>query len=530
MKIQALLPRLYLPLILLMCAAWAWRPLEGGFDFWAHAAVGKWIWANQRVPHQGLFLWTEPDAPWVAHSWLSQVLFYGIIANGGPLAVVIFSTVMAVLVFFLLYKLWQREAEVTFWTPLVFAFAIWVSAPRFQPRQELISALFVVLLLAFLIAWQNGRFDDWLEHKGLVDASIVAVPIITLFFLWINLHALVAVGLLILLVTIFADGAQALLGSDRYDAPARNRARVLLAVGVLCVGATLLNPYGMKYWEAAEILKSGSQAQFVAEWRPFWEPVAMYEYAAIEAVFFLIGLVAWWANPQRRWSHLLWLLLSAALFIRSRRMLWLSAIIFVATIAANARYLDTPTLWRKWRRLSHGDPFEAIPDALRNIARAGSVLCLVIWVVMAASRHNPKEAGDWSTIVRNVPEGAAKFLADKPATLRVFNDYEDASYLQWRLNGAPDGTPPKSGRHPLYIDLLNAYPDRLMTEYIGILDGKPSALQQLNKRKINCIVLADHHWTRKEKGRRVDTPLIKYLKLNRWKLAFQDKQSKIWVR
>lgn len=529
MNWKTILPRLYLPLLLLLCIAYAWRPIEGGFDVWAHAAVGKWIWANQQAPRESLFIWSEQHTPWIAHSWLSQLFFYSLLSNGGTLSIILFSTVMVTGVFFLLWKTMQQETKVAFWMPLVFALAIWVSAPRFQPRQELISALFLVLTLAFLIAWGNGRFDDWLQNKGLLDASLIAIPIITLFFLWINLHALVIIGLLIVLLTTFADILQARFGSDRFDAQARSRVLVLVAITCFCLLATLLNPYGLKYWEATKILQRGSQAQYVDEWKPLLAP-DMWSYVFVEAILFGIGLLAWLANPQRRWSHLLWLALSAVLALSSRRMLWLAAIIFLAILAANANYLDTPTLWRKWRKLSRGDQFEAIPDGLRHLAHLGTVICLLVWVLSAVSRHVPNEGGSWKTLVRNVPDGAVGYLQNKPATWRVFNDYEDSSYLQWRLNGATFGKPGLLGRHPLFIDLLNAYPDRLMVEYFNILDATPVGIRQLQKRRINCVVLGDHYLKR-DKSKKWKTPLVRYLNKNpQWRLAFRDKQSMVWVR
>jgi len=528
------LPRLYLPLLLLLCIAYAWRPIEGGFDIWAHAAVGKWIWANQQVPRESLFLWTAQGTPWIAHSWLSQLFFYGLLANGGPLAVVVFSTFMVTVVFLLLWKTMQHETTISFWMPLVFALAIWVSAPRFQPRQELISALFLVLTLSFLVAWSSGRFDDWLQHKGLLDASLVAIPIITLFFLWVNMHALIAVGLLLVLATVVADIAQSLFGADRFDAPARSRVLVLVAIAGFCVCATLLNPFGLKYWEAARVLQSGSQAQFVEEWKPLWKLADMWPYIFVQAGLFVVSVLAWLANPQRRWSHFLWMIFAAALIASSSRMLWIGAIIFLAIIAANAQYLDTPTLWRKWRKLSRGDQFEAIPDGLRHMAHLGTVICLVVWVFAAASRHTASDAGSWSTLVRNVPNSAVKYLASKPDTFRFFNDYEDSSYLQWRLNGATFGKPTQRGRHPLYIDLLNAYPDNLMFEYLLILEAKPSGIRQLQKRRINCIVLGEHHLKMtKDKFHRMrwETPLVKYLNAHpEWRVVSRDRQGIIWLR
>ena len=137
MKSKAeIVPWLYGCLLALLCVAYAWRPLEGGYDFWAHAAVGKWIWLNHAIPRETLFLWSEPGTPWVAHSWLSELLFFGLLTQGGPLWVAVFNATMVVLTFGVLWFLWKREGTYTFWVPMLFALAIWISAPRFQPRQK----------------------------------------------------------------------------------------------------------------------------------------------------------------------------------------------------------------------------------------------------------------------------------------------------------------------------------------------------------------------------------------------------------
>src|SRR6185312_10574405 len=75
--------------------------------------------------------------------------------------------------------------------------------------------------------------------------------------------------------------------------------------------------------------------------------------------------------------------------------------------------------------------------------------------------------------------GIVQFLTDHPIEGRVFNDYENSSYLQWRLAGRP----------PLYIDLLNAYPDGLMREYQEIAYRPERAQHLLAERGVGVVVL-----------------------------------------
>jgi hypothetical protein len=62
-----------------------------------------------------------------------------------------------------------------------------------------------------------------------------------------------------------------------------------------------------------------------------------------------------------------------------------------------------------------------------------------------------------------------------------------------------------NGRRPLYIDLLNAYPEGpkgLMTEYVDAMDKPGAAARVLQRRNINYIVLGAH---------RRKSQMVKYL-------------------
>src|SRR6266581_9368992 len=49
------------------------RVLGDGDTYW-HIAVGRWIIAHRAVPNSGIFSATMPDAPWVAHEWLGEII------------------------------------------------------------------------------------------------------------------------------------------------------------------------------------------------------------------------------------------------------------------------------------------------------------------------------------------------------------------------------------------------------------------------------------------------------------------------
>jgi hypothetical protein len=304
------------------------------------------------VPRQTLFLWSA-SSDWVAHSWLSELFFYFLMQTGeslqrgwGAYVVVIFTALIITTTFLLLWRLWMRHGQLNILAPVLFALAIWCSAPRFQPRQEIFSALFIVLLLAYLIAWSEERPGEWQSHSRSRDIpDSLAFALVPLFLLWVNLHALVLVGLAILAVTVICDALQ-----DRFDA----RVRLLAVVAVLCAVATCINPYGVNYWSAADQLRPGNMAAFIEEWQsPLYSDAlipAMWSYVVFEFLLVAAAFGAWKANPQRRWSQLAWLLLLSVLFSSAAASLWILAIVALRCWQQNARYIDTQAMWNWWRK------------------------------------------------------------------------------------------------------------------------------------------------------------------------------------
>ena len=47
-------------------------------DFYLHTEMGRWIVTHKEIPYIAVGSWygEEANLPWIAHEWLSQVLFY----------------------------------------------------------------------------------------------------------------------------------------------------------------------------------------------------------------------------------------------------------------------------------------------------------------------------------------------------------------------------------------------------------------------------------------------------------------------
>ncbi len=154
------LERLLLPLLGILLVLLCWNPLGVGSDFWAHAAVGRWIFEHRAVPRAALFIWTF-NGPWLAHSWLSELACYGLMRLGGdwggPVLAVAFTALIGLIIFAVaLWPILRSQRRL----PLLVAgsafLAILCCSNRFVPRPEIFTTLFTVCLYSALASLRHA--------------------------------------------------------------------------------------------------------------------------------------------------------------------------------------------------------------------------------------------------------------------------------------------------------------------------------------------------------------------------------------
>lgn len=483
------LPLLYLPLVLLFITAATWRPLTGAEDFWAHAAIGRWIWEHQTVPRHTLWLWSTPDVEWIAHSWLSQLVYFGVMRLGGASGVLAFTVVLAALPFVWFWKLWARRGKITALTPVFFALAIWCASVRFQARPELFTAIFLSVLLLF--------FSEMPRAFSLRNTILLAA----MFAVWANFHGAVAMGLLVLWLSIICEIAQ-----QKFVPPNISTALwKLLVLGIVCSLAVFVNPYGLHYWEALQPV-GGAMFRLIDEWKsPLTSPALPLEAIGLVLGIAFFSLWCWMKNPARRWSQLIWIILAMALFLSARRNLWPCILLSVAVASANAGAL------KHWHALQ-------FPRA-QLVARGGAVAFLIAFVVMVFSpvAIAPRAMGvlPWRSIAPEVPRNPANIVLQRNLPTPVFNDYLHSGYFHWRFGGAP----------PLYVDLLNAYEPQLLEDYFQIIKQTPAGKKKWEQLAVNTVVFGRYRPTDRL------APLAKYLdQSSQWQKIYSAQDGAVWSR
>src|SRR5256885_10309224 len=162
------------------------RPLSDG-DFWWHLKTGEYIINTHTIPRTDFFSFTNYGRAWVAHEWLSEVIFYEIYSKFGFNVLIVVFAILIALAFWITFN--RTDSH-----PLIACFAallgVWAILPDIGVRPRvftlLLSSVYLVLLGRF-VRRGKGRDLWWL-------APLMA--------LWVNLHGGVLIGLVLTGLTI----------------------------------------------------------------------------------------------------------------------------------------------------------------------------------------------------------------------------------------------------------------------------------------------------------------------------------------
>lgn len=205
-------------------------------DTWWHMALGRWMVQNHQIYRTELFSQTGLGRPFIAHEWLSEVLFYLFSSPSGKL-LSYFKLFLIVgcctgLGFFLAKPYFRGQLTV----PLLVALAFLI-AFRAPVRPQIFEILCVSYLLTTLAIWKKS--PNWKYLMGLIPIQL----------LWVNLHGSYLLGPVLLF--LFASGVSLtlwfpFLPGDSLAEFSKKEALSLFGFSFVLLFVSLLNPF---HWE-----------------------------------------------------------------------------------------------------------------------------------------------------------------------------------------------------------------------------------------------------------------------------------------
>jgi hypothetical protein len=372
-------------------------------DMWWHFRTGQWIVSHGDVPMTDTFSDYGMGKPWVAYSWLFEVLVYALFIKLGLMGILAFTVSMSLLITLGLHLALRRTALPFVAQVFFVAVALGAMSSLLSPRPWLFSILFFAMELSILF---HARRTEKI-------APLLALP--PLFALWANLHIQFIYGLAVVglfLVEVLLSQLPSLSFYPCHRSKVSLGRLSLLFLG--CIAATLITPYHFRlYIPLFEVIGQTGVFQIVLELLPLsfrsftdWLAIGF----TIVAVFILGWHRAWLPFPT------LLLLMGTFLAFRARRDIWVVVLAALFIISEFGRFVRS-------------EPSFSFTK-LRTVC---VIVALTIAMYLIGLRRQISEQQLESVVERLFPVAAVKFINEKNYSGPLYNHFNWGGYLIWSL-------------------------------------------------------------------------------------------------
>jgi hypothetical protein len=430
-------------------------------DLWLLLREAGDIVASGEIPRVEQYSAVAFGRLYLAHEWLSGLIFLGIFKLGGGEALTVFrATVMLAMLFLLWYSLAKKDRSFMFAAPLL-ALAAYTILIRVFVRPHIFTLLFLCVWVFSLEHWRRERRLRYL---------LILVP---LQVLWANLHG----GYLFSPVLgAVITGAMAVLvlhpGWSTDENYAWSDVMRFAALTAACLAASLINPNGLRLLEFSLTMGLGSDfmKQVVFEWASPLAAIYARSYGREAAIgMFLLIWLGLALNVKRR------PFLDAVLALVATVMA-VQAVRFLSIIGI----LGFPVAVRTWRMAAETQ-INRLYLKRRPLLEAALFGFLIVSTVIygfpyGETKH--RRVG-WGLGGR-MPYQETEFMAEQGLEGTIFNDYGDGAFLIYHLY-------PKV--RPVMDSRIDVYGRQLYQEYLFSRENPLKFFQYLNKYGVSLILL-----------------------------------------
>lgn len=419
-------------------------------DYWWHLRTGQYVFETGTVPHVDIYSFTAAGRPWIAHEWLTELLFYLVQRQLGYVGNVVLFGILSVLTWLVVYLTCRRQGLGELGAAMLMAWGYAMAMGSTNVRPQALTALLLAIVV-LLITYYRQRRD-----------SRALFPLPLLMALWVNLHAGYVAGLLILGLTVAGEALA--LALRRPAAPLRP---LILATG-LSAAATLLNPNGIDAWLYPFTYAGASNAsmQYIVEWQsPNFHLLLPLVFAASLLMAVVLGV----GRRPLGLVDMLWVLAFGLMALQSTRHIPLYAVVVIPLLAAR--------LQAELPQLRH-----SLPAGRHSVALGGiwlAVIAVVLGTFMSADQRSLMQLSKEPSAA-TYPVGAVAYLQTHDLQGNLFNYYGWGGYLVYQLHP----------QHLVFIDgRADVYGDALVEKYVAVDRLEPGWRQVLDRDDIRLVLV-----------------------------------------
>jgi len=453
--------------------AMGWNTLNADSDLPRHLRFGQFIVETRSIPQVEIFSYVLEGHPFVAHSWLTGVIYYFFYKLLGLKGVVFLTAVLISGAFFILYSALSREHEERLLTGFFILWGAGNTTLHWIARPHLFTMLFLAAWIVLIDATARGRkIYFWLP------------PI--LMMLWGNIHAEFVAGFLVLFAYM-AGWCWDFL----FDRQNTNPKIIYNLAGITALSffASLLNPFGLRTWTTILSYRGNDYLMStINETKPpdFTTPLFFVEFSLIVTSILIFALKK--GSLQSGQAFLL--AGFTALALTSARNIHFYGIVAPFVLAGPAIAVTDSAIQR---RISSA--VAQIEGSLKGFVWP-VVIMLAFWWALVSGK-----IGDRYFIDPEIfPVQAVDWLEANPQSGQMFNNFNWGGYIVWRL-------------WPQQKDFIDSHTDvtgqaiKLYLDARNLAPGWEHVFAQYN---IEWVIMP------------VDSTLGQELARNEWKTLYQD--------
>lgn len=444
-------------------------------DVWWHLRTGEWIAQHGAVPHRDPFSSFGAGKPWVAYSWLFEVLVYQLFERLGLVGLVVYTTGMAVSIAMVVHRLIRRLQPDFTVAVLLTGVAAFAMYGLYTPRPWLLSILFFALEIDVLMeARRTGRMRE-----------LLWLPVI--FALWANVHIQFIDGLVVVALALGESCIERWRAAVAARPGCRLRPGWLGGIAAGCVLATLVNPYGWRIYQVAYDL--AGQLGVLSQVTEF-QAMGFRHFDNWCVLMLALGAAGVLARG-RRFEFFETALLAFAVMVsfRSQRDVWVVVIAASAILASGLK--------------------GSVENRLRLTAAAAPLLAVAtgLAVLLGFRVLQVDNARLRARLAEAMPVRAVEVVKAKGWSGALYNDFNWGGYLIWAL------------RMPVSIDgRTNTYGDMWLDRSYATWNAQPGWESDPELRKAGLVIGP------------VNAPLMQLLRLDpRFQLAYEDKLAVVFL-
>jgi len=394
-----------------------------------HIRTGEWILRNGRAPAVDIFSFTKPGSPWFAWEWLSDVLMVAVHHVAGLQAIVLLSLVLLGLTSTCTYRNSVAESGHRLIAMVVTGLAMSASMIHWLARPHLVTPLLAAVFSGILARVQrDGK-----------SRLLLVLPLLTI--LWVNLHGGFFVGIVLLITYALGSVVEGFIQEDMFRV--RTRAKQYALTAVVCLAASLTNPYGYRlHIHVAQYLGASFYIQRISEFQS--SDFHSFSAAYFETLLVLAIAAAFWHFASGRPTQAMLLLSWAHLALYSVRNIPIFAVVAAPSIASALRE------WLEYARSSSS--LKLLPQFSSSVSELESglqliashskrdrlhcipcVAVLTLGVLLAFPGHFKALHAEFDP--NRFPVMAATVLSQQTATesIRLYTSWQWGGYLIYRL-------------------------------------------------------------------------------------------------